>query len=432
MTDKRLLTALLFALIPLFMGGQTSEKSKKTGITFSGFVRNDIFLDSRLTVASREGSFLLWPEKISHDDRGNDINAVSNLNFLLINSRITATINGPDIAGTKMSGLIEADFAGQGSVYPGMLKLRHALVKMTWENSELLVGHFWNPLFVTDNYPTTVSLNSGAPFNSFARNPQIRYTVSAGKIKIVAAALTQSDFTSWASKGPGLSATASHSYLRNSAMPDIHLQAQYATTTSNNTVIAFGAAGAFKRIVPRQTSGGTLLLLGSYSVNEKVDGFTGVVFGRIVTKNFSIKLYSRYGENITDLLAPGGYAALAPLPEPPFSLDYRPLRNISWWLDIGAGKGNMQAGLFGGCLINRGTGKTIIHPDMVFGRAADIGSMIRLSPRFVFTSGTFKLSGEIEFTRAYYGDGTFTTRAIPQNQAPVNNLRLISTMIYSF
>ncbi|MDX9928770.1 MAG: hypothetical protein RBS37_02850 [Bacteroidales bacterium] len=432
MINRKLIAVMLFIAAFLELDAQTNDKESRFGIQVSGFVRNDFFLDSRLTVASREGSFLLWPENVLPDDSGGDINDLFNFNFLSVNTRLTANITGPDAFGARISGLIETDFFGQANDNIGMLRLRHALVRMNWENSELLIGQYWNPLFITANYPSTVSLNAGTPFNSFARNPQIRFTARLGKMEIIAAALAQRDYANYASGGPGLAATASPSYLRNSARPDLHLQVHYQFSSGSGAEVAFGAASAYKRIVPRLIAGGYLWPLGTIQVDEKVDGFTAVLFGRISTQKFTLKLYTRYGENITDLLAPGGYAAIIP-PEPGiYSLDYIPLRSISYWFDISAAKGRLQPGLFAGYLVNRGSGNSSVTPALIFGRVTDIGSMVRISPRVNFTSGRIKLSGEMEFTRANYGNGTYNAFAIPQDQNAVDNFRILSTVIFSF
>ena len=94
---------------------------------------------------------------------------------------------------------------------------------MDWDNISLLVGQTWHPMFVTDIVPGTVSFNTGAPFNPFSRNPQIRFTYSYDKLKFMVAALTQRDFQS---NGPG---GFSSSYLRNSVLPNLHGQVQFSS-----------------------------------------------------------------------------------------------------------------------------------------------------------------------------------------------------------
>ncbi len=52
-----------------------AQEKKKFKLKFSGFVKTDIFYDSRQTVSVREGHFLLYPKNELPDPDGADINA---------------------------------------------------------------------------------------------------------------------------------------------------------------------------------------------------------------------------------------------------------------------------------------------------------------------------------------------------------------------
>ena len=166
-----------------------AQDAKKFGIKFNGFVKSDIFFDSRQTIDAREGHFLLYPQNEYLDFNGADINAVSKFNILSIQTRLKGVITGPDALGAKTSGVIEGAFFGNIASDINGFRLRHAFVKLTWPKSELLVGQFWHPMFVTSCFPGTVSLNTGAPFEPFARNPQIRFSQKFGKFKAIATAV---------------------------------------------------------------------------------------------------------------------------------------------------------------------------------------------------------------------------------------------------
>ena len=73
---KRLIYVLKISLIFLnSIYAQQTEEKPKFGISFSGFVKNDIFYDTRQTVTVREGHFLLYPHNVKEDKNGSDINA---------------------------------------------------------------------------------------------------------------------------------------------------------------------------------------------------------------------------------------------------------------------------------------------------------------------------------------------------------------------
>ncbi len=111
---KRLLIILLF--LPALAFSQ-EEKEKKFGVKFSGFIKSDLYVDSRQTVDARLGHFLLYPKNEDLDENGEDINASPKLNFLSIQTRLTLKITGPDALGAKTSGLIEGAFFG--NIEPG-------------------------------------------------------------------------------------------------------------------------------------------------------------------------------------------------------------------------------------------------------------------------------------------------------------------------
>jgi hypothetical protein len=191
---------LVFFATTLVLSAQEKDKDD-FAIKFGGFIKNDFFFDTRQTVAAREGHFLLWPAKPSYDLDGVDVNDAASFNFLSIQTRLNATISAPETFGVKTSGFIEGAFFGHSNADINGFRLRHAFVKFEWENTELLFGQFWNPLFIHTSFPDVVSFNTGCPFQPFSRNPQIRLTQSFGKLKVIAAANSQRDFASIGPEG---------------------------------------------------------------------------------------------------------------------------------------------------------------------------------------------------------------------------------------
>ena len=117
-----------------------SQEAKKFGIKFSGFVKTDIFFDTRQTVDVREGHFSLYPKGEYFDINGDDINAKPCFNFLSIQTRLRGKITGPDAFGAKTSALIEGAFFGTSNGDINGFRLRHAFAKLNWTNTDLLVG----------------------------------------------------------------------------------------------------------------------------------------------------------------------------------------------------------------------------------------------------------------------------------------------------
>ncbi|MFO7669968.1 MAG: hypothetical protein R6W31_09950 [Bacteroidales bacterium] len=402
---------------------QEKVEEKNFGVKFSGFVKNDFFYDTRQSVAAREGHFLLWPSPEYLDENGEDINAGTNFNMLAIQSRLSLALSGPDALGARTSGLIEGDFFAQLNDNIDLFRLRHAFVKLTWTHIEVLAGQYWNPLFVTDCFPGTVSFNTGTPLQSFSRNPQIRISFNAGGLKLTLAALSQRDY---ASVGP---AGTTSMYLRNSAIPDMHLQAQYGFNNETGTGLLAGAGMAYKTLVPRLSSEPVAGEV--YKVNEKVGGLTAIVFARMTTRPLTAKLQLRYGENITDLLGISGFAVTNIIDPVTGLQEYSPLRSMTLWAEVHS-NGNPQLGLFGGYTVSNGTRderESNLYP--VYGLATNIRSLYRIAPRIFYNIGKLRLALELEYTSAAYGSD-YNAFYIPDSTSAVGNLRVLMAIYYFF
>ncbi len=325
---------------------------------------------------------------------GNDIDAKASFNMLAIQSRLSMALTGPDALGAKTSGLIEGDFFAQANVNIDLFRLRHAFVKLTWTHIEVLAGQFWNPLFVTDCFPGTVSFNTGTPLQSFSRNPQIRVSFNTGGFKLTAAALAQRDYASVGLAG------ATSMYLRNSAIPDMHLQAQYGFNNETGTGLVAGAGLAYKTLVPRLSSEPVEGEV--YKVNEKVGGLTAMAFAKLSTKPVTAKLQVRYGENISDLLAISGFAVTDIDPVTGLQ-DYSALKSTTFWGEVHT-NGNPQVGIFGGYTVNNGCKDergSVLYP--VYGLGTNIRSLYRIAPRVIYNVAKLRLALEMEYTSAAYG-----------------------------
>jgi hypothetical protein len=54
-----------------------------------------------------------------------------------------------------------------------MFRLRHAFIKFNWNTTELLIGQYWHPLFVTTCYPGNYLMSSPSTFLKGASNQSI-------------------------------------------------------------------------------------------------------------------------------------------------------------------------------------------------------------------------------------------------------------------
>lgn len=124
----RRITLLLVGMLALF---STTAQRKNFTYKFYGFVRGDLFYNSRANMAPIDGNFYLYPLDKSFDADGKDLNATPNGSFYTFTSRLGLDVTGPDIGKARSSAKIETDFGGfSGS--NTMLRIRQAYVNLDW------------------------------------------------------------------------------------------------------------------------------------------------------------------------------------------------------------------------------------------------------------------------------------------------------------
>jgi hypothetical protein len=150
-----------------------------TEFTLGGYVKMEAIWDS--TQVNK--NFLEFVR------RNNDANFQhGRLKFTAENTRMNFTIKGPDIWGAKTTGYIEWDFdnnarntsqAYTSFQHKAGVGLRHAMFRLNWPDTELMLGQYWSLL--TEEIPETANFGActtaGAPF---IREPQIRLTQGFG------------------------------------------------------------------------------------------------------------------------------------------------------------------------------------------------------------------------------------------------------------
>lgn len=385
--------SVLFVLfIGMLHGMLFAQEAPKVDVKFSGFVKTDLIWDSRQTVSVREGHFLLYPQPKVLDLDNEDINAKSNFNILNVQTRMRMLATGPDVFGAKSSAFIEGAFFGSAESNINTFRLRHAFVKLAWTNTELMVGQYWHPLFNTKSFPGTVSFNTGAPFQPFSRNPQVRLTQKFGDISFAVSAIDQRDFASTGPMGP------SSVYLRNTGYPAFNLRMQY-FRKSDEVIqeLLFGLSGNYKALTPRlQTTAG-------YKTTNTASSFSTSVFGKIKTEEITAKAYWFYGGDPVNLTMIGGYAVSEITDNQKALVDYSPINNMSAWLDLHSNGTTWQAGFFAGYSKNLGSNDKIVGD--VYARGNDIDYAWRVAPRLIYNNGKFRIAPEIEYTVAAYAKG---------------------------
>ena len=393
-----------------------SFAQKKTKDSFSfklkGHVKTDVMLDSRQTVSARQGHFLLYPAAENLDINGSDINAAPNFNMLSIQTRLTGIITGPDAFGAKSSGVIEGSFFG--SVNPDIngFRLRHAYLTLDWEKSSLLVGQYWHPMFMIELCPSTLSFNSGVPFQPFSRNPQIKFTQKISSIYLSLTAASQLDFASYGPNG------VSSSYLRNSVVPILNFSIKYA-----NPAMILGISTTYMTLTPRIFSSDNYNAdtPQKYSTNNSVSGISAMAFAKFMVNEFTAKFEGTYGANVSDLLMLGGYAVKS-VDAVTGAEEYTNTNTFSVWTDFSYGK-VLELGIFAGYTKNLGTDDNNVGT--YYSRGSNIENVFRVSPRIKYKMGNVKFGAEVEYTSAAYGTPNNNNKGKVENTTNVANVRLL-------
>lgn len=397
---------VLCVLIEAFPQQEQNEEIK---ISFGGYVNWTAIYDSRQVVAARESHFLLYPKPEQLNLDGKDLNDIENLQMAVIQTRLSSKITGLNFLGASTSGLVEAEFMGNADTDVNGFRIRHAFVNLKWDNIDLLLGQYWNPMFNTEMFPDQIGSNGGAPFQPFARNPQIRLTHQTGALKTIFAVVTQRDYVSTGPNG------SSSEYLKNAIIPDVHLQFNYKIGSN-----LFGIGGQYKKLKPGAKNGTGIIN------DETVSSYSVIGLTKLTLSPITIKLEGVYGSNLTDYTMIGGYARQ--------SIDtvtnietFTPIKTFAAWADIVYGQG-FELGLFLGYTKNLGSENLI--SSTYYSRGSNIDRVTRIAPRVQYKEGNLKVALEFEYTTAYYGI-TDSYGKVNQSNG-VSNTRIYTSVYYFF
>lgn len=401
-----------FALLLLLTSLLTQAQEKKVTVTPYGFIGLDIMTDSRNSVTSRAGHVYLYPRRYEYDENGNDINSKGNFDFKSAISRFGIKIAGPDAFGAKTSATLETDFAGDGS-RDYILRLRQAFVKLDWQEQNLIIGKYWHPFFIPENFPKTVNFVVGAPYHPLSRATQIRLTQKiTEKTDIALALLMHGDFKS---VGP------SEEEVQQGNMPETVVQLKHKTGR-----LLLAATAGVKQQLPfaAKLDGSTSKLVYCPEANLSAK----YTFDKITVKAEGI-----YGGSMTHLTMIGG---LAQKTKDGVAIDgeFTPIMTSAYWADIETNGSDIKVGVFAGVTNNLGTKEeSTIAPSYV--RGGDMSYVYAVAPRVVWYSGKMQIGLEWMYTAAAYNSDAATAYdnySKPLNLSEVHNHRVTLGMRYHF
>lgn len=396
--------------------------AKEWDVSMYGFIRTDYIWDTRKSVQVRELNLNLYPmdESLLTTDGNKDQNAVGQSNFLSVVSRLGTKVKGPNVWGAKMNGTLEGDFFGNTEGTPssiGLFRLRHAFVNMDWAKSSLTVGQTWYPAFVPEVFPGVANFSTGILFNPFGWASQVKFKQNLTKeISLAITAYKEREFTNYAATGQ-----AQNSASINSSLPTLNGHLQF-----KNTNWIAGLQAEYKSIQPLTVSNGKMS-------TEKVNSSTIIGYAKYSNDKFSVKAYGISGGDLSSFVMLGGYAGYTTAPTEVET--YEAIKTTAFWIDIASNGKKVAPGLFIGMTQNNGTGKD--NATAFYGRGVSTGRTVdkvtRVSGRVDFKQNKFRVTPEIEYTGATWGDqNTKKDGTADLNSKNVSNMRFMVSCAYSF
>lgn len=393
------------------------SSDKEWDVSMYGFVRTDYFVDTRRTSNVREYNLNLYPLDVLKDANGKDVNAVPSSNFLSVTSRLGVKVKGPNVWGAKMQGTLEGDFFGntEGATSSiGLFRLRHAYVNMDWSKTSLLLGQTWVPAFIPEVMPGVANFNTGILFNPFGWATQFRIKQNLTKnISFAFTAYKEREFTT-----PVVPASTQNGPSTNSVIPSLHGQFQY---KGKNVVAGVGAE--YKSLQP-------LIVSNNQVSTEKVTSATVLGYFKYANEKVSFKAYGISGSNTYNLVMLGGFAGYT---TPGNVETYKATKTSAFWIDIASMGKKVAPGMFFGYSKNNGTGKDGATAYYVRGISGTRGidNVWRASARVDFKQNKFRVTPEVEYTAATWGDVT-SSGSVKDNTTVVGNFRALVSCVYTF
>lgn len=407
----RKLILLLVSILVLFT--VTAQKKNFT-YKFYGFVRGDLFYNTRANMAPVDGNFYLFPLDMKPDADGKDLNATPNGSFYTFTSRLGLDVTGPNIGTARSSAKLETDFGGF-SASTTMLRIRQAYVALDWEKSNVLIGQTWHPLFGLV-FPDMLNLSTGAPFQPFNRSPQIRYQYKAGKLKLTASALWQLQYLSSGPKG------MSEDYIKNSCIPELYAGADY--TSADGWLL--GAGIHMISLKPRTSADWKENV---YKVNERMTAISYEAHFKYTGRNYMIAAKSLMASALDQTALIGGYGVSAINPVNG-EQEYTPFRHSTSWVNFTYGT-KWKPGFFVGYTKNLGTGKELVDVSKVYGMGLNLDQLLTFNVNMSYNLPHWQIGFEYSPATAYYGTTNLKTGRVDDTHA-VTNHRILGLVMYYF
>lgn len=404
---------ILFLFLFFNILGENQDTKKIYSI--SGYLLTETLYETYQMFSSTDGFNAWYPLAPVYDVHGNDQNKHGEFNICDVESRMKAVLKGPSIKNFSSRALVEVDIAGRNEIL-NLVRLRHAFYEIYDDSWHFTIGHTWHPMHTKPYAPVVIANNSGNPFETYGRKPQLRATFKKDSFIATLAVLSQDDHRS---DGP---AGNSSVYIRNGFMPECVTLLQWITDQG----LSVGTGLRFKRIRPR------ILTEKNFSVAESINSVVAMIYAGFENEIWHIASRLIYGQNGSDFNLIGGYAVhdIDPVTD---KRTYTTIDVVSLWFNlIYKGLKSFEFGIYTGCLHNLGAYSCVdlSASDPLYGVGPEIRNLLRVSPFFSYQNGPFKVALECEYTAAWHGKMQSNGSLKKNDQS--DNIRLLCALYYYF
>lgn len=404
-------------MIALAFSCSAFSQKKNFSYSFYGFVRGDLFYNTRANMAPVDGNFYLYPLDQELDADGKDINASPNGSFYTFTTRFGIDMKGPKIGKAESRAKVEVDFGGFSSSNT-LLRIRQAYVALDWEKTSLLIGQAWHPLFGSV-VPDVLNLSTGAPFQPFNREPQITFTWHNGGFDVLFSTLWQLQYLSSGPNG------ASEEYMKNSCLPELYAGVDY---KYKNLIIGAGlhAISLKPRIYSTVTNemGEEL----RFKVNERMTAFSCEAHMEYKYNKWRVAAKTLLASCLDHTALIGGYG-ISRIDPYTGEQEYSPIHHSTSWINFTYGN-RWKAHFFAGFTKRLGSSKALVS-DVQYGMGLDIDRLCSFNFAFSYNLPHWQIGLEYVPTIAYYGDTDLSNGRIVGIH-DVTNHRILGLVMYYF
>lgn len=402
-------------LIPAVLGAQGVRDRLESHLRPYGFFSTFATFDSRESVTGGGGLFYCLPMDKELNLEGKDLNYNPSFKMASMTTRLGLDASGYQYGSLKVLGKVEADFSllnGGTATF----RLRQAWAKLLWDDLgrsdyslSVLVGQAWNPMAV--DRPYSVNLEQGAPFNPFARSPQLMVEVEpVSGLSFAAGAIYPVQYLPTGPVGP------SQDYVKHGLIPELYAGAAY---SAKGFTAKVGAD--FLSLRPRTRAEDSYLLLEKGTpVRDKVAMVSPMVYLEYDAGAVKVNAKSVLASGGDHLCLMGGYARFNI--DDNFQHKYTPLRSTVSFVSASVGS-KWQLLCMLGYMRALGTADPLMadsdgHPslsDIYYSKDGfkNISQMVRATPTLAYNSGKLTLALEYNCSAVEYGDiSTLDTNAL--------------------